>query len=320
MGKPKLTTEIFIQKARERHGDKYDYSLVNYITQYVEVIIICPVHGEFLHMPKRHLRWGCNRCGMELRHANHRKTQEVFLNQCASIHGDKYDYSLANYFNENTKVEIICKIHGIFLQTPHDHLSGKGCRACGLESGAKDRRKTQEDFIKESNASHNNYYDYSQAIYVNSGTKIKIICPNHGLFEQPAIAHSRGAGCPFCNVNVSKMETQWLNSLGILKENRYYYIRVTNNKRFFVDGYDPKTRTVYEFNGDFWHGNPAVFDPLKYNKVSKRTFGELYSRTLEKQRTLESLGYTVVSIWENDYIESLKKNQHNQEPLRLDRH
>ena len=120
MGK-KLTTEEFIIKAKEVHGDKYDYSKVNYINVDTKVCIICPTHGEFLQMPSSHLNGrGCPRCS-----GNKKLTTEEFIIKAREINGDKYDYTKVEYVNNSTKVCIICPTHGEFWQTPNGHLSGR---------------------------------------------------------------------------------------------------------------------------------------------------------------------------------------------------
>ena len=127
----KLTTETFIEKAREIHGDKYDYSKVEYKDSKTKVCIICPTHGEFWQRPHNHLiGQGCPICKQE----NSRKilslTLESFIEKARKVHGDKYDYSKVVYINNNTKVCIICPIHGEFWQKPSKHLLGEGCPCC----------------------------------------------------------------------------------------------------------------------------------------------------------------------------------------------
>ena len=122
------TTDEFIDKAKEIHGDKYDYSKVIYINANTKIIIICKIHGEFLQTPSHHLgrKDGCIKCGI-----TYSPTTDEFIDKAKDIHGDKYDYSKVNYINANTKVIIICKYHGDFLQTPHSHLGrNSGCSSC----------------------------------------------------------------------------------------------------------------------------------------------------------------------------------------------
>lgn len=122
-----------------------------------------------------------------------RKTKEQFIQDAQSVHGDKYNYSRVEYVSAKTKVGIICRIHGLFWQTPSDHLRGKGCFGCGGNP-----RLGTAQFIENAKKVHGDKYDYSLTKYVNAYTKVKIICPFHGLFEQTSNAHARGQRCPHC--------------------------------------------------------------------------------------------------------------------------
>lgn len=129
------TTEDFIERAKQVHGDKYDYSFVDYVKSSQKVRIICPKHGEFQQTPNHHLRGcACPVCSL-------RQHGETFVERARAVHGDRYDYSKVDYVNNYTKVEIICKIHGSFWQKPQGHIiSGQGCPKCAAEAGAKRRR------------------------------------------------------------------------------------------------------------------------------------------------------------------------------------
>ena len=137
MGK-NLTTAEFISKARLIHGDKYDYSLVEYIDRRTKVIIICPIHGAFLQTPDRHLsNNGCPKCSIQSRVSKRTFTKEEFIAKAREIHKDKYDYSKVEYINCMTKVCIICPIHGETYQTPSNHLRSCGCQMCYHEKHKK---------------------------------------------------------------------------------------------------------------------------------------------------------------------------------------
>jgi hypothetical protein len=209
------------------------------------------------------------------------------------------------YRGYHKNVEIICKEHGSFPQTPANHLNGKGCSKC---SGILVSNK--QEFIDISNIRHSFKYDYSNADYINTATKVEIICPIHGPFPQTPNKHLGGHGCSKCVSSTSKPEVLWLNSLNLPddKEHRSVYLKIKGRKRGFrVDGFDPITNTAYEFNGDFWHGNPAKFNPEDTNPRAHKTYGELYQETLAKEALLKSAGYNVVSIWESDFKASLDK-------------
>lgn len=126
----KLTQEEVIARFCEVHGDKYDYSKVNYVNSYTKVCIICSIHGEFWQTLNNHLKGqGCPIC-------NRKKNmgKQTFIEKARKIHGDKYDYSKVEYKGNKVKVCIICPIHGVFWQRPNDHLSGHGCDMCRLDS------------------------------------------------------------------------------------------------------------------------------------------------------------------------------------------
>jgi len=124
--------EEFINKSKELHGDKYDYSKVEYNGNKKRVIIICKIHGDFLQKPNGHLDGnGCIKCAIILNGDRNRKSLEQFIIEATQVHGDKYDYSKVEYLNSREKVIIICKKHGEFLQSPNDHTHSKaGCPCC----------------------------------------------------------------------------------------------------------------------------------------------------------------------------------------------
>lgn len=70
--------------------------------------------------------------------------------------------------------------------------------------------------------------------------------------------------------------------------------------RYSVDGYDPATKTVYEFHGTFWHGHPDFYRANDIHPCSNKTYGELYTRTLEREKQIRALGYTVIVVWEHE--------------------
>jgi UDP-2,3-diacylglucosamine pyrophosphatase LpxH len=178
-----FTNEIFIKKAKEIHGDKYDYLEVNYIDSQTHVTIKCiTCNYTFETIPNNHLRGkGCKNCANKLLGDNLRKSQEQFIKECNEKHKDEnglpiYDYSLVEYNSTHEKVKIICQIHGEFEQCPSDHLSGKGCNECGILKRTINQTFTKEEFLERAFEKHGNNYDYSHVNYVNSQTKIFIKC------------------------------------------------------------------------------------------------------------------------------------------------
>lgn len=129
-------------------------------------------------------------------------TTEQFIERARLVHGDKYDYSKVVYQGKDEKICIICPKHGEFWQAPHNHCMGQNCPLCAIENKAN----TTEQFIESARKVHGDRYDYSLVEYKDSKTKVKIICPIHGVFEQIPYNHLSGSICPIC-AREAKMNT-----------------------------------------------------------------------------------------------------------------
>ena len=305
-----LTKDKFIRKARDVHGDKYDYSKVEIKKKKDKVCIICPEHGEFWQFPYTHMKnHGCPKCARKASgksiSEHHRMKIDEFITRAREIHGDKYDYSKVEYNITNDKVCIICPIHGEFWQRASNHINrGNGCPKCH-----PNYNKTTEDFIETARKIHGDKYDYSKVEYVNNVTKVCIICPEHGEFWQRPNSHlSRKHGCPHC-AN-SKLETEYEN---ILKTNKTNYekqkkikgIKDKNSLRF--DFYDVDNNTLIECQGiqhirdcsDAFGKNyflPLLKrDRIKYDKTNELNINLIY--IVEKQYYKEFIKYCQRMKW-----------------------
>jgi hypothetical protein len=235
-----------------------------------------------------------------------------FIQRAQKIHADKdglplYDYSSSLYKNVKSKLQIICKFHGIFLQSPNNHLKKRKCPNCANTDRTAKKFSNTNSFTKKALKIHGNNYDYSTVKYITARSKIKIKCNKcNGVFEQTPNSHLSGHGCSYCGYNISILETKWLDLQGLPNDGKHRNVTITTRKgnSYKVDGFNPKTNTIYEFNGDFWHGNPSRFKPTDINPKNKLTFGELYNNTLNKAEDLCNDGYAVVTIWESDFKKS----------------
>lgn len=164
-----MNQESFIKRSIEKHGNKYDYSLVEYnnCREYVKIIYDGVVYEQ---TPESHL----SSCP-ENRIIN--KTTKQFISESIELHGDKYNYDKTNYVNAKSKVIITCKEHGDFEQVANSHLMGSGCKKCGdlYKDRVYEVRYTTEEFIEEAKSVWGSKYDYSLTEYVNARTKVKII-------------------------------------------------------------------------------------------------------------------------------------------------
>lgn len=241
----RLTTQEFIDRVRDVHGDKYDYSKVEYVDAHTKVCIVCPKHGEFWQKPYVHLRGvGCVKCGFEKRSLNSILGINAFKERAQMVHGGKYDYSKVEYINNHTKVCIVCPKHGEFWQKPNDHLRGRGCRRCtGLHN------LSTKDFVEKSKQIHGSKYDYSKVKYVNSHTKVCIVCPKHGEFWQKPNTHLQGKGCKKCQYeSLSKRFTskEFIPNARRVHGEKYDYSKVR-----YVDN-KTKVCIICPIHGEFW--------------------------------------------------------------------
>ena len=251
-----LTTEEFIRRAREVHGDKYTYEKSVYTTIKAKIIITCPIHGDKEVTAHDFLQGhGCKECGWGAVKYARRMPQEEFIAECHRVHGDRYDYSQTVYHGKRKRVTIICPKHGPFPQWPLNHLHGQGCPDCKFEKEAALHSKGREDFIKEAQAIHGTRYDYSKVKYTNNKTNVIVICPDHGPFEVMPQDHlQKRNGCPICQA--SKGETAirvWLENHGIkfqCHKSIHSPLAVGKRKKFMPDFILPDYNMFIEYNGE----------------------------------------------------------------------
>lgn len=191
-----MTKEEFIEKAVKKHGDKYDYSLVEYVNNKTPIIVICKTCGtKFTPRPDNFLnKTGCPKCGRIKASKSISLTTEEFIEKAIKKHGDKYDYSLVEYINNRTPVKIICnKCSGIFEQLPYNHLSGNGCSICNPPH----KRLKHDEFVLRLSKTHPNLEVLSE--YKSKDEKIKVRCKIHDYtYETTPHRLTSGANCLMC--------------------------------------------------------------------------------------------------------------------------
>ena len=296
----------FEEKAKEVHGDKYDYSKSVYSKYHTPLIITCPKHGDFKQKPAKHLKGqGCPKCKNEkLRNCNSIKlTKEEILRRFRKIHGYKYEYIFDDYKNGKSKIKIICPIHGIFEQAVFYHLSGCGCRQCADDKN----RKSQEQFIEDTRKIHGDKYDYSKVEYKNTYTKVTIICPDHGEFEISPKDLLEGKGCPHCQNRYITTE-QFIKMAQNIHGKRFDYSKTEykgNNRN--------KVCIICPDHGEFWQSpnihlrgsicpecaNKYKENEIKIMKLLNHNFPE--GKFIRKWKNFEILGRKEIDIYSPIY-------------------
>ena len=294
----RLNVEDFIKRSNLVHNNKYSYDNMTYLNSQTKIDILCKEHGYFKQTPNNHLiqKKGCPKCNGGFKY-----TIDDFLTKSIKKHKNKYQYFLDD-FDFNKKILITCDIGHVFNQLPSAHLRGQGCPVCKKMNS----KYTNDEFVAKSNSVHNFMYEYLEK-YNGSNNEINILCKRcNNVFSQKPRNHIGGNGCPVCCSNVSKMENKWLDMLNIDIKSRHKSIKI-DNKNYFVDAV--VDNNIYEFYGDYWHGNLNKYNPEDINKNNKIKFKDLNKKTIERENILIINGYNVISIWESDFKKILKNEK-----------
>jgi predicted nucleic acid-binding Zn-ribbon protein len=283
----RVTVEQFVTKARAVHGDRYDYSLVEYRTAHKSVTIVCPDHGPFLQRPDAHLhqRQGCPTCGLANRRLPHRKCTDQFVRAAKEKWGDRYDYTDTQYTNKATKLTYRCSKHGVIEQKPTAHIRS-GCPFC---NGRGISRHTTTTFTNIATQIHGGKYDYSQVDLNRITDYVTILCPDHGPFRQRANNHIHLMnGCPACDATKSSSRTEKalvefirsLDEFEVVENDR----KTLHGKE--IDAFIPGRSVGFEYHGMYWHLETVV--------------GR--KRHWEKANAADAAGIQLVQIYEYEWL------------------
>lgn len=261
---------------------------------------------------------GCPTCRKLKAGARLTTTQSEFLEQLQN-RNIQYPYKLIFlltgeiYKSRKEKLSFRCNKNHVWSTSPDAILSGSGCPICGTQLTAQKRAITHEEFLNRlanRNLEYNDKpaYLYKDQKYTNNKIKLKFTCDKGHVWTSLPDNTIRGSGCPICaRKTFSQVAINWINSVELkdnikiqtaLSECKEYRIPGT---KFKVDGFCKETNTVYEFYGDYWHGNPKIYNPLDTNKVNYKPFGVLYTNTIQRETKIRKLGYNIVTMWESDY-------------------
>ncbi len=301
-------TEYWINMAREVHGNRYDYSLVNYTINRNNVDIICERHGKFPQIAGNHLNGdNCPDCETERTHKVATKSTEQFIKEANEKHNNEFTYENVDYINAHTKVWITCNKHGDFPMSPRKHLNGQKCRYCKPERVGKACSDTLEKFLYKANKKHKNYYSYPFTDYKNGKDVIPIKCPKHNIFYKIASAHLGGTGCNECAKELQGWrDSQWeAQAVRAGRQNfcKVYIIKCSNKEtgeEFYKIG-----KTFNELSKRFKSKTALPY----YYVLIKETYGSAkyicklertYHKAFKKYRYLPQLkfkGYTECFKW-----------------------
>lgn len=204
--------ESFVKKANELFNSRFDYSKFEYVNAKTKSTIICPVHGEFLQNPDKHLqsKYGCMYCAKKKAAKNNKFpkrdiSEAEYLKRLLDKYSDKFKFDLSEYESiTKGKVKLICPIHGESEYLPRNLLQSEyGCKSCGMDHKNQTKTRPYMDFLEASNEVYNGFYTYpkdNELTYVNRKSMVTIECPMHGTFKKKAQKHLAGQGCFQCTI------------------------------------------------------------------------------------------------------------------------
>lgn len=291
-GNRKKGKDLWVLQAKATHGDKFDYSKVEYRSANHSVTIVCPEHGQFQQTAKLHLTGkGCPKCSHSRRGEQSRKTTASFVSEAKAVHGEKYDYASAAYRGNKKKVVIICKQHGAFEQTPNAHLRGSGCPKCASTVTGKNRALGLQGLSERSLEKFGDAYDFSEnEAYIKKQHKLNAkhkLCGTRFSISAEGHLDSVHGGCPKCAGSLSQSEDDiehFLSGLGFRTEKRNR--EVLEGKE--IDIYLPEQGLAIEYNGDYWHSDET---------------GTAHNYHLKKRRLACEKGVRLIHVYEYLYRE-----------------
>jgi hypothetical protein len=262
-----------LEKLKQKYPE-YSFEDSFYKNIRTNIKVKCKKHGFFHKKPSLMLynNQGCQKCGLEKRSRVNKNNFIELIGRFNQIHNYKYDYSKSNYIKNNKNIVITCPIHGEFEQRPDNHLSGSGCRKCGLENMSNIKKYSKTDFIEKANQIHNYLYNYKKVEYIDSKTKVLIICKKHGEYEQYPVYHLSGSGCPKCfRSKGEKAISESLKKWNIKYIEQHIFNDCVYNKPLKFDFYLPEYNICIEYDGEqhfnvkeHWGGE------IEFEKIKKR--------------------------------------------------
>ena len=313
----KNKSEIFIFKAKQVHGDKFDYSQTVFKHSQQDVIIVCHQHGAFKQKPSNHLLGhGCAKCGGVYSSRNtFLKIEDIgecpahgkytisqgcldcfeqdsikrisnFISKAREVQNKEYDYSRVFFERLKDKITIICPEHGKFTQAVCDHLNGQGCPECGRLSKVIGTNA----FIERSIEIHGNRFDYSLVEYQHSNTPVDIICKYHGIFRQKPSSHMNGQKCPKCAGEERALKQHWnyikrceLNEELANSDGTLYLVEMSHGDETFL-----KVGISSNFKRRIGH--------YKEDSISVKILKEIKSTAIQ------------TAYWERDILKSIRQS------------
>lgn len=281
-----VTTKSFIEKAKIKHGNRYDYNKCEYVNAKTKIEIICKKHGSFWQTPNNHLsKSGCKKCADEKLKNERRFDFNYFVKMSNLKHNFKYTYESENYENLQSTVMIKCSIHGSFHKKGYNHLNrGDGCPKCKSKINRR-KIKNNEDFIKQLSNKNKGIYEYDIEYFGNNYPKLRIKCLTHNeWFVQSVWSHIKGRGCNRCASKI-RNKSRELDRNEILKN-------LTDDRYEYIDFKERNLKIYCKIHNSIFDQNYYVHK--KGGQCPKCSFVGISKPEIEIQNFIKELGYNIL--------------------------
>lgn len=276
----------FIQKAKKKHRNGFDYSLVELETEPgAKVDIVCPEHGVIKVTLKSHLhsKTGCWDCGFEKGTKKRVKynTLDDVIKEAVKAHGERYTY--LNYDRVNRTVTYLCVDHGKVVQGMDQHFLGKGCSRCFYDGF----RITPESFMERVHVVHPEGYTYDliELRTVNQNIEITHECGR--VYSGRVSNHLNGQGCMRCKSS-SFGEDRIRDYLKLNQVEAIEQYRIEGYP-YRYDFYIPEINVLVEYDGQQHFKPVEFFGGVKALRETKR-------RDRLKNKIASRYGYTLIRL------------------------
>jgi very-short-patch-repair endonuclease len=304
-----MTTAEFVERARAKHGGRFDYSGAEYRGFRQPITLTCLSHGVFQTAPKYHLHsaaGGCRKCIRRTVNVEKlRMPAHEFIRRASAVHKGQYDYSALVYVKNNVPVSVVCRQHGPFRIRPDKHLIGHGCRQCANERLSRKRRLSVWYLIERlMNREGPGNYDYNLRGYANMHSLIQIRCPKHGWFHQRVVSHLKGGGCAKCSCSRGEHRVrEVLRSFGVKYEEQARFAGCRDRLKLPFDFHLPGHRVLIEYDGR------QHFEKSELWGVN--SFEHTQRHDAIKNRFAAEQGFRLIRIpyWDYDRIEEILRRE-----------
>lgn len=294
----KLGWEGFVRKARELHGDLYEYPEQEYIGNKNKVQIICRKHGAFWQKPNGHLLGrGCPECANDGKRTRNALVsalvKEGLLARLQKVNR-AWEYDLRTFAGMEKPMRCVCPTHGEFFAWPNNLLKNSGCRGCGelkLQAHMLERRLTLEEVELRGQSVYGDLFEYHRVEHSEKGAMVFGRCTKHNVeWRQAAEGYAVYNPCGLCTRHLSKGEQQVFDFLSNLTKAETRNRTILKPKE--LDIYLPERKLAVEYCGEYWHSAGSKEEERKTRK-----------KHIEKYLACKEQGVRLITLWESEWKE-----------------